>query len=78
MGHRLLKCHIATLGEALWRDACGSALARTPGEVLWPDAGGTVVARRRLKRSNGTPAEVLWRDACGSTQALRLRKRYGA
>ena len=56
------------IAEALWRNACGSAIARR--------------LRKRseetlLTRCGATPAEVLWRDACVSTLARRVRKGSG-
>ena len=50
MVHRLRKRYIATLAEALWRDACGGALARRRGGAL---------ARRRWNHSGTTTAEAL-------------------
>ena len=47
MAQCLRKLYIATLAEALWRNACGGALARrrgkcsgpTPAEPFWHDDG---------------------------------------
>ena len=56
----------ASIAEALWRNACGSAISQR--------------LRKRSEetlrtRCGATPAEVLWRDACVSTLARGLRKR---
>ena len=55
--------------ETLWRDTCGSALAR----LLRKFSDETL----RL-RCGGTPAQALWRDTYGSAMTRRLRRRYGA
>ena len=59
MARRLRTRYDETLAEALWRDACGSAVAwrmlqrcaAIPAEALWRDACQT--------RSGATPAEAL-------------------
>ena len=51
MARRLRRRYDETPAEALWRDACGSALTRrlrercgaTPVEALWRDACGSAV-----------------------------------
>ena len=75
MARRMRKHNGAT--TALWRDACGSALARSLRKRYWcvrlrkrydASSSGSAMARR--------PAEVLWRDDCGS--AIARRRRSGA
>ena len=68
MTPRLRRRYGASIAEALWRKACGSAIARR--------------LRKRSEetmrsRCWATPPEVLWRDACVSTLAGRLRKGSG-
>ena len=58
MAHRLRKRYTATLAEALWSDACGSALTghlrmhsgATSAEALWRVVCGSAMARRLRKR----------------------------
>ena len=50
MAHHLRNRYIATLAEAIWRNACGA---------LWQDAGGSALARRRRNHSGTTTAEAL-------------------
>ena len=69
MARRMWKSHGAMPADVLWRDACGSAIARR----LRKSSDG-----RLRMRCGATPAEALWRDACGSAMTRRLQWRYGA
>ena len=56
-----------TAAEALWQDACGSAMTRrlrrrygtSSAEALRRDACGSAMARRLRERSGVTPVEAL-------------------
>ena len=72
---------MARSADALWRDACGSALARRLRKrygvrLLSAVRRGSALMPRT--RPGATPAEALWRDPRGSALTRRLRKRCGA
>ena len=68
MTPRLRRRYGGSFAETLWREACGSAIARhlrkRPEETL-------------RTRCGAKPAEAPWRDDCLSSQARRLRKGSG-